>query len=312
MDQRNETLVAEFLLLGLTNLPHLQPFLFGIILIVYIINMLGNLTIVVIAIIEPRLHTPMYFFLGNLSFLDICFSSVAVPKMLVNFLAQEPTISFAGCIAQLHFFHFLGSTEVLLLTAMSYDRYVAICDPLRYTTIMNCRVYVSLASSSWLMGFLHSMLHTVMTCRLTFCASNEIKHFFCDIKPILRLACTDTHLNELLLSVVAGSLGMASFLMTVLSYISISTFLLRIRSQEGRRRAFSTCAAHLTVVVMLYGTALFTYVRPTTEASLEEDRVAAVLFTVVTPMLNPIIYTLRNEDVKRALVKVKNRCLLPE
>ncbi|KAM3920433.1 olfactory receptor 12D1-like [Leptodactylus fuscus] len=305
MDFANYTSISEFVLLGLTDLAKLQVILFIFFLMFYIINLIGNLSIMVITIIDSSLNTPMYYFLWNLSCLDICYSSsVAVPKMLRDFLALEKTISFAGCISQMHFFHFLGSTEVMLLTAMSYDRYVAIGNPLRYSAIMNTRVCRCLAFASWITGYFHSLLHTVMVARLPFCGPNLVKHFFCDIKPVLKLACTDTSLNLKLLTRVTGTLATTTLLLTLLSYAFITKFLLKIRTSQGRKRAFSTCSAHLTVVFLLYGTAIFTYLRPSTQDSLDQDRAAAVLFTVITPALNPIIYTLRNKDIKKAMKKI--------
>ncbi|XP_077307039.1 olfactory receptor 12D1-like [Lithobates pipiens] len=299
-DSQNWTFVDGFLLLGLTEEPSLQRILFVTFLITYALNLIGNAFIILLVILEQTLHTPMYFFLGNLSFFDICFSSVTVPKMLQNLRTQHKVISVMACLAQMHFFHFLGSSEVLLLTAMSYDRYVAICKPLHYCGIMNRRMCVLFALGSWIIGFLHSLMHTLFTAQLSFCGPNRVNHFFCDIKPLLKLACADTTLNAYLLEIVTGSLVMISFFLTLLSYIFISSALLRIRSSTGRLRAFSTCASHLTVVILLYGTAIFTYVRPITEESLQVDRFAAIFFTVVTPMLNPFIYTLRNQDVQNA------------
>ncbi|KAM4702172.1 olfactory receptor 12D1-like [Discoglossus pictus] len=301
---RNQTLVKEFLLMGLTEIPQLQITLLSMFLAMYALNLAGNLSILIIVALDSSLHSPMYFFLSNLSCLDICFSSVAVPKMFLNFVIHKKTISVPGCLAQMHFFHFLGSTEVLLLTAMSYDRFVAICKPLHYNGIMNRRTCLLMAVGSWITGFLHSLMHTIFTSRLPFCGPNKVNHFFCDIKPLLKLACADTIFNSILLSLVTGSLVMVSFLLTLLSYVFISTSLLQVHGAQGRIRGFSTCAAHLMVVIMLYGTALFTYLRPITEESLDQDRVAAVLFTVITPVFNPIIYTLRNHDVKNAVRKL--------
>ncbi|XP_069805669.1 olfactory receptor 12D2-like [Dendropsophus ebraccatus] len=310
MDLAYNTSISHFVLLGLTDLTDLQVFLFVFFLMFYIINLIGNLSIMVITIIDTSLHTPMYYFLWNLSFLDICYSSVAVPKMLSDFLVMEKTISFAGCISQMHFFHFLGSPEVMLLTAMSYDRYVAIGNPLRYSAIMNTRVCWCLSLSSWVTGYFHSLLHTVMAAKLPFCGPNLVKHFFCDIKPLLKLACTDTSLNLKLLTRVTGTLATGTLLLTLLSYVFIIKFLLKIRTVEGRKRAFSTCSAHLTVVFLLYGTAIFTYLRPSTQESLDQDRAAAVLFTVITPALNPIIYTLRNKDMKKGMKKTLSNLIL--
>ncbi|XP_053576630.1 olfactory receptor 12D1-like [Bombina bombina] len=307
MEPQNQTSVALFVLLGLTDQLNLQIIFFGMFLLFYMTNLIGNSSVMVISILDPSLHTPMYFFLCNLSFLDIFYSSVTVPKMLADFFSAKKTISFGSCISQIHFFHFLGSTEVLLLTAMAYDRYVAIGHPLRYTIIMNSKACLNLALSSWMTGFFHSLLHTVMTVKLPFCGPNKVNHFFCDIKPVLKLACSDTSLNVKLLKRVTGTLATTSLLLTLLSYLFISKFILNIRTVEGRKRAFSTCTAHLTVVFLLYGTAIFTYVRPSSEDSLDQDRAAAVLFTVVTPALNPIIYTLRNKDMKRSLRQLIKR-----
>ncbi|XP_063295082.1 olfactory receptor 12D2-like [Pelobates fuscus] len=302
--KKNRTLVSDFVLRGLTDIVELQTTLFVIFLFFYITNLVGNISILGITIKDHSLHSPMYFFLWNLSFLDICFSSVAVPKMLSDFLVLKKTISFAGCISQIHFFHFLGSTEVMLLTVMSYDRYVAIGNPLRYSNIMNTNCCVNLALVSWVTGYLHSLLHTVMTAKLPFCGSNLVNHFFCDIKPVLKLACIDTSLNLKLLVRVTGALATTTLLLTLLSYIFIGRFLIKIRTAEGRKRAFSTCSAHLTVVFLLYGTAIFTYIRPSSQDSLDQDKAAAVLFTVITPALNPVIYTLRNKDMKKAMQRV--------
>ncbi|XP_069827936.1 olfactory receptor 12D1-like [Dendropsophus ebraccatus] len=295
----NGTYVTEVVLLGLTDRPQLQTIMFIMFLIIYTLNLVGNSWILLLVTLDPTLHTPMYLFLGNLSFLDICFSSVTVPKMLQNMLTHQKGLSLKACLTQMHFFHFLGSTEVLLLTAMSYDRYVAICRPLHYAAVMSGSVCVWLSLSSWSAGFVHSLLHTLMMSQLPFCGPNQVNHFFCDIKPLLGLACADTTLNARLLSVVTGSLVMGSFLLTLLSYILIGFSLLQIPSAAGRVRGFSTCTAHLMVVILLYGTALFTYLRPAREESLQIDQIAAISFTVFTPMLNPLIYTLRNKDIQR-------------
>ncbi|KAM8921761.1 olfactory receptor 12D1-like [Pelodytes ibericus] len=310
MAAENQTSVIYFVLLGLSDLVHLQVTLFGFFLLFYIINLVGNISIMVITIKDQSLHTPMYFFLWNLSFLDICFSSVTVPKMLADFLALEKVISFAGCISQIHFFHFLGSTEVMLLTAMSYDRYVAIGNPLRYSNIMNSKVCGFLSLGSWVAGYFHSLLHTIMTAKLTFCGPNLVNHFFCDIKPVLKLACEDTSLNLKLLFRITGTLATTTLIFTLLSYLFIGKFLIKIRTSEGRKRAFSTCTAHLTVVFLLYGTAIFTYMRPSTQNSLDQDRAVAIIFTVITPALNPIIYTLRNKVMKKAMKRMMKMMVL--
>ncbi|KAM3920432.1 olfactory receptor 12D1-like [Leptodactylus fuscus] len=306
MELKNETFVRDFVLLGLTDMETLNDMLFVVFLLFYIISFFGNLSVMVIVVKDSSLHSPMYFFLWNLSFLDITYSSVVVPKMLSDFLSVSKTICYAGCIAQIYFFHFLGSAEILLVTAMSYDRYVAIGNPLRYVKIMNLKVCLTLALGSLVVGCFHSLMHTLMTAKLPFCGPNIVNHFFCEIKPLLKLACTDTTINLMLLNKVTGSLATSTTVLTLLSYVFISRFLFRIKSSEGRKRAFSTCSAHLMVVFLLHGTAMFTYLRPSTEDSLDQDRAAAVLFTVLTPALNPIIYTLRNKDMKKAIQKLSN------
>ncbi|XP_053576224.1 olfactory receptor 12D1-like [Bombina bombina] len=304
MEKSNQTSVTEFILLGITNLPQLKIWLFLAFLFFYLFNLIGNLSIVVVVIYDCSLHTPMYFLLGNLSFLDFFYSTTTVPKMLAGLVMEDKKISFQSCITQLHFFHLLGSTEALLLMTMSYDRYVAICNPLRYHILMAKTVCFQLASSNWVTGFIYSLSHTILTSRLPFCKFNEITHFVCDIKPLLKLACTDTHLNESLVSIISGFVGLSSFLLIVISYIFIGTHLLKIPSSQGRRKAFSTCTSHLTLVLLYHGTAIFTYLRPATKDSLEQDRLTAILFTVITPALNPLIYALRNKDVKKGLNKL--------
>ncbi|XP_053576235.1 olfactory receptor 5V1-like [Bombina bombina] len=304
MEKSNQTSVTEFILLGITNIPRLKIWLFLAFFFFYLFNLIGNLSIVVVVIYDRSLHTPMYFLLGNLSFLDFFYSTTTVPKMLAGLVMEDKKISFQSCIAQLHVFHFLGGTEALLLMSMSYDRYVAICNPLRYHILMAKTACIQLASSSWFTGFIYSLSHTILTSRLPFCKFNKVSHFYCDIKPLLKLACTDTHLNESLVSIVTGFVALSSFLLIVISYIFIGTHLLKITSSQGRRKAFSTCTSHLTVVLLYHGTAFCTYLRTATKDSLEQDRLTAILFTVITPALNPLIYALRNKDVKKGLKKL--------
>ncbi|XP_044127271.1 olfactory receptor 12D2-like [Bufo gargarizans] len=300
MEKLNETFVTEFILLGLTDLPELRVVLFIMFLIFYLFSLVGNLSIVTVVISENVLHTPMYFLLGNLSFLDLIYATAIVPKMLSGLIMEDKKISFQGCILQLYMFHFLGSTEAMLLASMSYDRYVAICNPLRYHILMAREVCLQLALTSWLIGSLYSLSHTIMTSRLPFCKMNKITHFCCDIKPLLKLACIDTHLNESLVNIITGSVGLGTFVLIIISYTFIATHLQNISSEQGRSKAFSTCSSHLTVVLLFFGTAFCTYLRPVTKDSLEQDRITAVLFTVITPALNPIIYALRNKEVKKA------------
>lgn len=284
--------------------------MFTLFLFLYLASVLGNSIIVCVVVKERRLHTPMYFFLGNLSCLDICYSTVIVPKMLVGFLVGHQTISFIGCIIQLHFFHFLGSSEALLLAVMAYDRYVAICKPLQYPVIMCRRACVLLAAATWTTGFFHALIHSIMTSRLCFCGPNIIEHFFCDIKPLLRLACSSTIINLSLLNIVTGSIVMMPFILTLLSYLYIISFLfLKIQSLSGRWKAFSTCSSHLTVVGLLYVPVLINYLPPSSGHSPQRDIIATLMYSVVTSFLNPLIYTLRNQDMKTALRKSLGRLL---
>uniref|UniRef100_A0A8C4Y936 Olfactory receptor n=1 Tax=Gopherus evgoodei TaxID=1825980 RepID=A0A8C4Y936_9SAUR len=305
----NQTEVSEFILLGLTKLQELRCFLFILFLFLYVASvMLGNGVIMAMVMAEPRLHTPMYFFLGNLSCLDIFYSTVTVPKMLAGFISGYQTISFTDCLAQLHFFHFLGSSEVILLAVMAYDRYVAICNPLRYMLVMNPQVCLLLAAATWTTGFLHALMHTVMTSHLHFCSRKRVHHFFCDIKPLLSLACSSTRLNLSLLNIVTGTIALTPFIITLFSYLYIISFLfLMVQSWEGRRKAFSTCTSHLTVVALLYVPVLFNYMPHSVGGSSEREMIITLIYTIITPVLNPLIYTLRNQEVKSALRKALGR-----
>ncbi|XP_036621086.1 olfactory receptor 1102-like [Trichosurus vulpecula] len=300
----NKTEVTMFVLLGFTDHLEVQIILFFVFLAIYLFTLLGNLGLVVLVVVDSRLHTPMYHFLSVLSFLDACYSSVITPKMLVNFLAENKTISFSGCIAQMLISVTFGTTECFLLAAMAYDRYIAICNPLLYTAIMTPRVYVPLILSSYIGGLLHAILHTAATFSLSFYASNVIRHIFCDITSLLALSCSDTHVNELLLFIFVSSIEIFTILIVLVSYGFILAAILRIRSAEGRRKVFSTCGSHLTGVSIYHGTILFMYLRPAASYSLSHDMVVSVFYTIVIPMLNPIIYSLRNKDVKEAVKKV--------
>uniref|UniRef100_A0A8D1F5L4 Olfactory receptor n=1 Tax=Sus scrofa TaxID=9823 RepID=A0A8D1F5L4_PIG len=306
----NQTSVTEFLLLGVTDIQELQPLLFVLFLAIYLVIVAGNGAILMVVISEPRLHSPMYFFLGNLSCLDICYSTVTLPKMLGNFLSSHKAISFWGCISQLHFFHFLGSTEALLLAVMAFDRFVAICKPLRYTLIMNPQVCAQMAVTVWIIGFFHALMHSIMTSHLHFCGSNHIHHFFCDIKPLLKLACGNIELNQWLLNTVTGTIAMGPFFLTLLSYFYIIIHLFfKTHSCSMLHKALSTCASHFMVVVLLYAPVIFTYIRPASSSSMDQDWIIAIMYSVVTPVLNPLIYTLRNKEVKGALNRVIRRSL---
>ncbi|XP_069879629.1 olfactory receptor 12D3-like [Dipodomys merriami] len=307
----NNTVVKEFLLLELTYVQELQPVIFMVFLILYVINLLGNGTILVVVISEPRLHSPMYFFLGNLSCLDICCASVTLPKLMTNVLSRQSTISFLGCITQLHFFHFLGCTEAFLLTLMGFDRFIAICNPLRYPLIMNPQMCVLMAAVAWVSSFFYGLMHSVMTAHLNFCHSQNVNYYFCDVKPLLELACGDTKINRWLVSVVTCSLTMVACFLTVLSYFYIIGFLLlKSRSCNALRKAMSTCASHFMVVSLFYGTVGLNYIPPTSAESIIQEKFAGIIHTTVIPVLNPLIYTLRNKEVMLALKRVFQRKFL--
>ncbi|XP_063158250.1 olfactory receptor 12D3-like [Candoia aspera] len=301
----NQTEVSEFILLGLSNVLELQYILFAIFLMLYLATLVGNGAIVIVVLTEQHLQSPMYFFLGNLSCLDIFHSSATVPMMLSGFLSELQTISFNGCIVQLFFFYFLGSSEAILLGVMAYDRYVAICNPLHYTIIMRKEVCILMAAASMAIGFLHALMHAVVTALLPFCGSNHIEHFVCDTKPLLKLACGSTQLSLMLLNTVTSCIAIGPFIITVLSYLYIITFLLfRMKSQSGRQKAFSTCGSHLTVVALLYVPVLLNYMLPTVGTSSQRDMILTLMYSAITPVLNPLIYTLRNQEVKMAIKKI--------
>ncbi|KAM6451692.1 olfactory receptor 12D3-like [Liasis olivaceus] len=300
----NQTKVEQFILLGLKNDLNLQYIVFAFFLLLYIATLVGNGTIVIVVLAEPRLHSPMYFFLGNLSCLDIFHSTITIPKMLSGFLTQLQTISFNGCMAQLFYFYFLGGSEGILLGIMAYDRYVAICNPLRYTLIMRKEFCALMAAAALSTGFFHALMHVVVTAHLPFCGPNLIEHFICDIKPLLKLACSSTYLNLMLLSTVTSCVVMGPFIFILLSYLYIITFLLcKVQPQRGWQKAFSTCGSHLTVVALLYVPVLFNYMLPTVGTSSQRDMIITLIYSTITPVLNPLIYTLRNRDVKMEMKK---------
>ncbi|XP_012398566.2 olfactory receptor 13D1-like [Sarcophilus harrisii] len=300
----NQTLLNMFFLHGLAAYPIFHFVFFLLSLIMYIMILLGNSFLITIIILDSHLHTPMYFFLSNLSFLDICYTSSSVPLILLNFLSEEKSISFVGCGAQMFFSLALGSTECVLLTVMSYDRYVAICRPLRYPIIMNKELCGWMAASSWMAGVLNSLVQTVLAMGLPFCGNNVIDYLTCEILAVLKLACTDISLNVIIMVISNVILLIIPVLLIVISYAFILFTILRINSVEGRKKAFSTCSAHLTVVTMFYGTILFMYMKPKSKDSHATDELIALFYAVVIPMLNPIIYSLRNKDVKAAVKKL--------
>ncbi|XP_063158896.1 olfactory receptor 6X1-like [Candoia aspera] len=304
MHQVNQTVVTEFILQGFPGSAELQKYLFVPILFIYLLTIIGNILIIVIVVHDPHLHNPMYFFLGNFSSLEIFYVTTLSPKMLAHFLAEKKSICFYCCISQAFFHFFLGATEFCLLASMSFDRYIAICNPLHYRVIMNCRLCLQLALGSWLGGFFTVIIQTVLLCQLPFCGPNLINHFYCDVTPLLSLVCADTYLLEQMVLLGSALLLFSSFLLTAVSYTFIISTIMRISSSSGRHKAFSACAAHLTVVSIQYGTVMFMYVKPKAKSSLEINKVVSVLNTILTPLLNPFIYTLRNKDVKEALKKV--------
>ncbi|XP_061448039.1 olfactory receptor 1L6-like [Rhineura floridana] len=307
MELENYTRVQEFVLLGFPTAMEFQILLFVIFLVIYILTLLENIVIITLIRTNIHLQKPMYFFLSHLSFLETWYISVTVPKLLVNFLAKNKSISFEGCMAQLYFFISLVCAECVLLAVMAYDRYVAICNPLRYTIIMNARLCLQLAVGSWLIGFLISMLKVFFISRLNLCGPNIINHFFCDISPLLNLSCTDQTVAEMVDFVFALIILIIPLSVTIGSYVCIIGTILRIPTAQGKRKAFSTCASHLTVVVIFYSATLFMYARPRRIHSFNLNKLVSVIYTIVTPMLNPCIYCLRNQDVKEALKKLLRR-----
>ncbi|XP_069346549.1 olfactory receptor 6C75 [Eulemur rufifrons] len=306
---RNSTAVTHFILLGLTSDPQWQIVLFIFLLVTYMLSVTGNLIIITLTISDPHLQTPMYFFLRNFSFLEISFTSVCIPRFLVTIVTGDQTISYNGCVAQLFFFIFLGVTEFYLLAAMSYDRYVAICKPLHYTTIISTRVCTLLVCSSWLAGFLIIFPPIILLLQLDFCASNIIDHFICDSSPILQLSCTNTHFLELMAFCLAVVTLMVTLTLVILSYTNIIRTILRIPSMSQRKKAFSTCSSHIIVVSLSYGSCIFMYIKPSARERVTLSKGVAVLNTSVAPLLNPFIYTLRNQQVKQAFKSMVQRII---
>ncbi|XP_008591598.1 PREDICTED: olfactory receptor 5M10 [Galeopterus variegatus] len=301
MTSQNHSMVMKFTLLGLTEDPVLQKVLFGVFLAIYLITLAGNLCIIVLIRTNSHLQTPMYFFLGHLSFVDICYSSNVTPNMLNNFLSDQKTISYAGCFTQCLLFIALVITEIYLLASMALDRYVAICSPLHYSSRMSRSTCVSLVTVPYVFGFFHGLSQSLLTFHLSFCGSLDINHFYCADPPLIMLACSDTYVKKMAMFAVAGFTLSSSLFIILLSYLFIFATIMRIRSAEGRCKAFSTCGSHLTTVTVFYGTLFCMYLRPPSEKSVEESKVIAVFYTFLSPMLNPLIYSLRNKDVIPAL-----------
>uniref|UniRef100_UPI003D7F3108 olfactory receptor family 2 subfamily B member 8E n=1 Tax=Equus caballus TaxID=9796 RepID=UPI003D7F3108 len=304
MEQKNGSSLTGFLLLGFSNRPGLELVLFVVLLIFYIFTLLGNTTIIALSHLDPHLHTPMYFFLSNLSFLDLCYTTSIVPQLLVNLSGADKSISFGGCVVQLFISLGLGYTECILLGVMAFDRYVAVCRPLYYTVIIHPRLCLLMASASWMFGVANSLLHTVVIFLLPFCGRKKLDHFFCEIPALLKLACTDITMiqSEIFFVSALDLLLPVAFIM--FSYGRIIRAILRIKSAAGQRKAFGTCGSHLTVVTLFYGTAIYAYLQPSNNYSQDQGKFIALFYTIVTPMINPLIYTLRNKDVKGAMRKV--------
>ncbi|XP_050791419.1 olfactory receptor 13A1-like [Gopherus flavomarginatus] len=304
MEPSNHTRVTDFIMQGLFDHPQHQRLIFGLFLCFYMTAIMGNSLIIAAIAIHPPLHTPMYFFIANLALVDILCSSSVLPKMLKNLFQEKKTISFDGCIAQLFAFTLSSGTELVLLTAMSYDRYVAICHPLRYVNLMSKDICISLAAGVWAVGTINSLVHTLLMLRLDFCGPNLIRHFFCEIPPVLALSCSSTYLNEIMIFMADIFLAMVNFLLTTVSYSFIIIAIFKIQSSKGKQRAFSTCSSHLLVVSLYYSTIIYTYIRPTSSYSLDKDKMVAIMYTLVTPTLNPVIYSLRNNEIKVAIRKI--------
>ncbi|NP_001378656.1 olfactory receptor 8B8-like isoform X2 [Equus przewalskii] len=307
MDIGNSSLVAEFILVGLTTYSEIQLPLFFLFLGIYIVTVAGNLGLVTLIGLNSYLHTPMYYFLFNLSFIDLCYSSVITPKLLVNFVSKMNTISYAGCMTQLFFYCFFVNAECYVLVVMAYDRYVAICKPLKYTVTMSPQICSLLAVIVYVGAFIATWAHTGCMLRLTFCDANTINHYMCDILPLLELSCTSTHINELVVLIVVGFDVSVPSLTIIVSYSFILSSILRIRSTEGRSKAFSTCSSHIIVVSIFFGSGAFMYLHPSSVLSMDQGKVSTVFYTIVVPMLNPLIYSFRNKEVKIALKKSLSR-----
>ncbi|KAM9660516.1 olfactory receptor 5W2-like [Trichechus inunguis] len=307
MDGENCSSLAEFHLLGITNNHEIKATMFTMFLIVYLIILVANLGMIILIRMDSQLQTPMYFFLSHLSFCDLCYSTAVGPKMLVDLLAKDKSIPFYGCALQFFIFCIFADSECLLLAVMAFDRYKAISNPLLYTVHMSSRVCSMLMAGVYLVGMVDALIHTTLAFRLCFCGSNEINHFFCDLSPLFLLSCSDIQVNELALFTVFGFIELSTISGLLVSYCYIMLSVLKIYSAEGRFKAFSTCTSHLTAVAIFQGTGLFMYCRPSSAYSLDQEKIISLFYTLVIPMLNPLIYSLRNKDVKETLKKLKNK-----
>ncbi|XP_021050238.1 olfactory receptor 5AL1-like [Mus pahari] len=307
MDESNNSTVYQFILVGLTDDPELEVILFAVFLVIYLTTVLGNLGLIVLIQVSPQLHTPMYFFLSHLAFVDFCYTSSVTPNTIINFLREIKSITFYACATQVCCFITFVVCEMYLLSVMAYDRYVAIWNPLLYAVRMPRELCLQVIASTYIYGFTVGLAQALATFRLSFCGSNVINHFYCDDVPLVALACSDTHVKELMLLIIAGFNTLCSLVIVGISYVFIVFAILRIHSAEGRRKAFSTCASHLTSITIFYGTIIFMYLQPKSSHSLNTDKFASVFYVVVIPMLNPLIYSLRNQEVKSALKRISDK-----
>ncbi|XP_035931249.1 olfactory receptor 2AP1-like [Halichoerus grypus] len=304
---KNKIMLTEFILLGLTDVPELQAVVFTFLSLAYLLSIIGNLTILIFTLLDSHIQTPMYFFLRNFSFLETSFTNIFIPRLLFSITTGNKTISFAGCFTQYFFAIFFGATEFYLLAAMSYDRYVAICKPLHYLTIMSSRVCIQLVLCSWLAGFLIIISPIILPSQLDFCASNMLNHYYCDYGPLLEISCSDTRLLELLDFILAVVTLVVTLVLVILSYINILWTILKIPSAQQRKKAFSTCSSHMIVISLSYGSCIFMYIKPSAKEGVAFNKGVAVLNTSVAPLLNPFIYTLRNKQVKQAFKDVTRK-----
>ncbi|XP_045356358.1 putative olfactory receptor 2B8 [Leopardus geoffroyi] len=312
MDQKNGSSLTGFILLGFSDRPQLERVLFVVLLIFYLLTLLGNTSIIALSRLDPHLQTPMYFFLSNLSFLDLCYTTSTVPQLLVHLRGADKSVSFAVCVAQLFVYLRLGGTECFLLGVMAFDHYAAICMPLHFTVIMRPRLCALMASASWLIGFVNSSLQMVLPFLVPLCGRNKIDHFFCEVTPLLKLACVDTTVNESELFSVSVIIVLILMAVITFSYVQIVRAMLRIKSVLGQRKAFGTCGSHLTVVSLFYGTGIYIYLQPSNNYSQDQGNFISLFYTIVTPMVNPFIYTLRNKDVTGAMRKVCVGAMTPD
>ncbi|XP_055470162.1 olfactory receptor 5B12-like [Psammomys obesus] len=306
---KNISEVTEFILMGLTDVPELQVPLFIIFTLIYLTTLVGNLGMIVLILLDSRLHTPMYIFLSNLSLVDCVYASAVTPKVIEGFLTGDKIISYNACAAQMFFFAAFATIESFILASMAFDRHAAVCKPLHYSTTMTATMCALLTAGSYTTGLLQSSIHVAFTFHLSFCHSNVVNHFFCDIPPLLALSCSGIHTNEIVLLLLAAFNVAFTLLVIMTSYLLIFVAILRMHSSEGRRKAFSTCASHLTTVSIFYGTIIFMYLQPSSSHSMDTDKTASVFYTMVIPMLNPLVYSLRNKEVKNAFKKVAGKAL---